>query len=381
MNILLVNGTHPDAPHISGVRAARFAGELAKLGHRCVLICPPLAGRPVAPPSSLEAHDWSRPYIAEVSETQAVARGRLSTGLSVIRHGGLRHTFRRNVVARGREIAKTFHPDAGWATFGVLEGVVALRQLAREIGFPWLFDVKDNSDLYLPRRARAPLAWRLRGFAALQANSQLHADEARNWLGQNAEIVYSGVDACFFAPADAAPGRYITLVGSLYRRELVDALVGAVAAHNREHDPLRIVHLGTQGDWVAAAGAAHGVATEAPGYVSAERMAELCRHALANSYVFLGRTFHHKLFELIACRRPVIAYGGELPESFAVAGRLHAPLFAPAAPEALGAALAQIDTPGYAIDSRLPERFFTWPEQAAMVDSAIRRMQRAPANA
>src|ERR1700710_2662710 len=199
MKVLLVNGTHPDTPHISGVRAARFADELAKLGHRCVLICPPPAGRSAVPPAPLAAHDWSRPYISEIAEAPAVARGRLSTGWSMLRHGGLRNTLRRHVVARGREVANAFRPDVGWSTFSALEGVVALRQLAREIGFPWLFDVKDNADLYLPRSVRPLLAWRLRGFAALQANSKLHADAARSWLGQDAEVVYSGVDDCFFA--------------------------------------------------------------------------------------------------------------------------------------------------------------------------------------
>jgi hypothetical protein len=101
-------------------------------------------------------------------------------------------------------------------------------------------------------------------------------------------------------------------------------------------------------------------------------MARLCQHALANIYVFLGRTFHHKLFELLACRRPVIAYGGELRESIAEADRLHAPLALPTDPAALVAALSAAES--FDPDPQMPDRFFTWPEQAAMVEAAMRRM-------
>ena len=103
-------------------------------------------------------------------------------------------------------------------------------------------------------------------------------------------------------------------------------------------------------------------------------MAEICQHALANIYVFLGRTFHHKLFELLACRRPVMAYGGELSESIAEAGRLHAPLAMPTTPAGLVDALAAAES--FAPDPDMPARFFTWPEQAARVEAAMRRLIR-----
>lgn len=375
MNILMVNGTHPDTPHISGVRAGRFADELARLGHRCVLICPPVEGQTPRHTGPMGKHDWSKPYVAEVDDPAVPEQGRLRTAWSLFRDGGRRAGFRGNVIARGREIARDLRPDIGWSTFGTLEGVVALRHLAREIGFPWLFDVKDNADLYIPKAMHRPLAWRLKGFGAVQANSRLHADAADRWLGQSAEVVHSGVDPCFFADQSDPHDRYVTLVGSLYRRDVVDAFVKAVAAHNSTTStPLRIVHLGTQGAWIAESGAAHGVETEAPGYVLPAEMARICQGAMANGYIFLGRTFHHKLFELLACRRPVIAFGGELAESIAAAADLHAPLYAPVSPEQVATMLAEIDSPGYAINSALPAQFYTWPQQAAMVDAAMRRL-------
>jgi len=374
MDILLINGTHPAAPHISGVRAGRFAAELARMGHRCVLICPPVPGKTAAVPASVAAHDWSAPLIIEVDDPAPAEGGNaIATFANLVRYGGRRTGFQRNVVARGRALAAKFRPQVGWATFGSLEAVTALRTLAREQRFPWIFDDKDNPDIYVPRAARLPLAWRLRGYAALQANSVLHAEAARRWLGDSAEVIYSGVDPCFFEghPAPEPARRYVTLVGSLYYRETVDAILGAIAEFNAtsEQPPVSVVHLGKQGDWLDND---RGVTIELPGYISPDAMARLCQHALANIYVFLGRTFHHKLFELLACRRPVIAYGGELRESIAEAGRLHAPLALPTTPEALIAALTAAE--GLVPDPDTPELFFTWPEQAAMVEAAMRRL-------
>ena len=373
MDILLINGTHPAAPHISGVRAGRFAEELARMGHRCVLICPPVPGTAAKDLGRIAAHDWSQPLIVEADDPPPAGGSALATFANLLRYGGRRTGFQRNVVARGHALAADFRPQVGWATFGSLEAVTALRTLAREQHFPWIFDDKDNPDIYVPRAARLPLAWRLRGYAALQANSVLHANAARRWLGDSADVIYSGVDSCFFEPhpAPEPARRYVTLVGSLYYRETVDAILSAIAEFNAAsgRPPVSLIHLGSQGDWLEND---HGVEIHIPGYVSPDEMARLCQHALANIYVFLGRTFHHKLFELFACRRPVIAYGGELPESIAEASRLHAPLASPTTPAALVAALSAAES--FDPDPQMPDRFFTWPEQAAMVEAAMRRM-------
>lgn len=373
MDILLINGTHPAAPHISGVRAGRFAAELARMGHRCVLICPPLPAVAAKEPSPIASHDWSKPLIVEADDPPPSGGNAIATFTNLLRYGGRRTGFQRSVVARGRALAAAFRPQIGWATFGSLEAVTALRTLAREQHFPWIFDDKDNPEIYVPGAARLPLAWRLRGYAALQANSVLHADAARRWLGDTAEVIYSGVDSAFFDlhPAPEPARRYVTLVGSLYYRETVDAILSALAEFNATsgQPPLSLIHLGNQGDWLKND---RGVDILLPGYVSPGEMARLCQHALANIYVFLGRTFHHKLFELLACRRPVIAYGGELPESIAEAERLHAPLAVPTEPDGLVAALRSAES--FAPDPRMPERLFTWPEQAAMVEAAMRRL-------
>ena len=113
------------------------------------------------------------------------------------------------------------------------------------------------------------------------------------------------------------------------------------------------------------------VPVEAAGYIAPAEMAGLCQGAIANAYIFHGRTFHHKTFELFACRRPVIAFGGELPESIEQAERLNANLARPWDVPGVVAALQSASALPHGPMPTATDRFFTWAEQAAMVEMAI----------
>jgi hypothetical protein len=383
LRLLLISGTHPDAAHISGVRAARFAAELARAGHQCVLLCPPLPGGPATGPANL-SRDWSTPLVVSAALPDVPPRrfGSLGTMANILRFGGNRTDLTRGLRVAGGALIKAFRPQAMWCTFGNLETVVATRALGLRHSIPWLFDVKDNADLYLPRSLRPILTRRLRGWSALQANSRLHADAAERWLGARPEIIYSGVDSVFFEPQPANPTRraYVTLVGGLYFQDKVDAFVDAVASYNRSAQaPLGIIHLGSQQAMLERSAVRHdgAVPVEAAGYVAPAEMARLCQGAIANAYIFHGQTFHHKTFELFACRRPVIAFGGELPESIEQAERLGARL---ASPSDLPGVVAALQSAAALSAGPIPgttDRFFTWHEQAAMVETTIGNITRS----
>ena len=377
MRLLLISGTHPDAAHISGVRAARIAAELARAGHHCVLLCPSLPG--AAPTDAVNlSRDWSTPLVVAAALPEASARrfGSLGTMANILRYGGNRTDLTRGLRTAGDALVEAFRPQAMWCTFGNLETVVATRALGRRHDIPWLFDIKDNADLYLPRLLRPLLARHLRGWAALQANSRLHAAAAERWLGVRPEIVYSGVDSVFFEqqPSDPARSAYVTLVGGLYFETKLDAFVDGVAAYNRlVRAPLSIVHLGSQQAMLERSAARHEglVPVEAAGYVAPATMAGICQGAIANAYIFHGQTFHHKTFELFACRRPIIAFGGELPESIEQAARLGANLECPSDAPGVVAALQSAAAFAAGPIPTTTDRFFTWREQAAMVEAAI----------
>ena len=164
-------------------------------------------------------------------------------------------------------------------------------------------------------------------------------------------------------------------MGGLYHRDLVDRFVEGVATHNRDpaQAPLEIVHIGSQLDLLQDIAARHGVTVRGTGYVDTVEMARICQSALANAYIFHGQTFHHKLFELLACGRPVIAFGGELSESTALAAHLGMPLETPQSPRALVPLLANLGAAAFG-QAAPRDRFFTWPDQAAMLERTMKRL-------
>ena len=378
MRLVFFSGTHPDTKHISGIRAARFAHELARAGHQCALLCPTLDEKAHTrlDPRQFGIHDWATPLIVPIRARESTSRlpalfKPAATALNVVRFGGNKHELYRAMIVSAEQIALHFPPDAAWATFGTLETVMATSRFAGRAGIPWVFDVKDNPDLYVPRFARRHLARQFGGCGALTSNAELHAQAAEKWLRRPAEVIFSSVEDAFFTRRNAdLEHPYVTLSGGLYHQDRVDAFVAGVAAHNRlTRAPLKIIYMGSQIDMLEQAARHHSeVEIENFGYVETCRMAHVCQAAMANAYIFFGRGFHHKLFELLACNRPVIAFGGELPESKLQAANLDKRLETPESSSGLSDILNDISfsTREPATDST--DKFFLWSQQAACLE-------------
>ena len=75
-------------------------------------------------------------------------------------------------------LADAFQPDIVWTTFGSLEAVLVAKRAAARRRCPWVLDIKDNPEVFIPAGLRKVMAWRTRGCAALTANAQFTADVA-----------------------------------------------------------------------------------------------------------------------------------------------------------------------------------------------------------
>ena len=179
MNILMVHPVHPSTPHVSAVRTWRFAQELAALGHRVVL----LTATPEGETAACEVHsdhDWKKPLLlacasaasAEPKTHWPTSLRRVRTALRMLWQGGAAGTWLRAAVITGTRLPPAFQPDVIWCTFGQMEAVFAARQLARKLRRPWVLDLKDNWELFVPRGLRKLMAWRIRGSAAATANAE-----------------------------------------------------------------------------------------------------------------------------------------------------------------------------------------------------------------
>lgn len=330
----MVSPVHPDTPHVSAVRAWRFAQELTNLGHRVVFLTAKLRDSEAIPQVAITAHKWVRPYLWVVNES-ATGRDRLPAWLErlrtawlLLKDGGRRGRWVSDgVLVAEREISH-FRPDVVWCTFGAMEAIFAAKRIAKKVGCPWVLDIKDNWEIYVPHGLRRLMAWRTRGWARITANAEFTAQKARKWQHADSTVIYSGVDDAFFRPraetdASCTTREFIiTFVGSLYSSAALDALLSGVHHWARsltsdERQCVLIRYFGVDVQMFAKASKkwVPDLRSQLNGYVAIDELAKACKAASVNAYVVHTQGFHHKLLELIACDRPILAYRAESDES------------------------------------------------------------------
>lgn len=400
MNVLMAYPVHPATPHISAVRAWRFAGELAGRGHRVVFVTGEREGQHGVAVPNLAAHDWAEPalYVCPLRSgvpdrpTGHWSIRRANTALRMLRDGGRYAEWVRSAVATAAAIARRFRPDVVWCTLGMLESVFAARRIAIDHACGWVLDVKDNWDLYIPRGIRRPVAWRIRGWAAVTANAEYTAAVAARYLGTVPTVIYSGVDDVFYrTPADDAGERrgfVLNLVGSVYDQERLAALMSGIrewldCLPDGTKSEIRFRYLGADTEMVAKAAGIHLSARmlELPGYVSAGILASYCKSAAANIYISYPATFHHKLLELLCCGVPVIAVGQGRGEFATLAAAIGGRLIAVEEHSRLMGTLDLVHAEwscGTAARKLVDvDRRFSWARQTEVLESVLERARAA----
>lgn len=358
MRLVFVNNTHPEAPHVSGMRLSCFAREMAARGHQVVLLtgAPPgdRAGDISAAelPNRMATHDWSEPMIVEVAPKplrtlSAVRNGRLPaplrralTAWHFLAHGGVFTDWARAARPAADITAREFKPDLVWATFGNTSNLTLAQRVAKRAGCPWVMDVKDNWLAFVPAGLRRIMARRFGNASGATFNAEHHRSIASRWINPaRAAVIYSGVAEPFYlerdAPKAASGTATILLVGSTYSEEHLSAFLDtlkswtdrlAAAGKGR----IGFHYAGTDQHRVEAAVKSLGLSgiSVVQGQVSIEELAGLARGARAVCYLWAPFGFHHKLLELLVVGTPVIAYPGEHAESRMLAARCDT-LFSP----------------------------------------------------
>lgn len=354
MNLLLVNPVHPSTPHISAVRAWRFALALSAKGHRvAVLTAVPAGGNASASPTSAK-HDWCTPLV--IAPTRFVTDPpaphgaalirKIRTAWQLLRHGGHQSDWVDSAVAAVAHGDSGFRPDAIWAIYGKMEAVFVAKRLSLALGVPWVLDLKDNWELFVPPLLRNVMARRIGGWSAITANAPFTDNQARRWHGVPATVVYSGVDDAFFgrdrtdcANPAAEADFVINLVGSLYYSDKLRELLEGIAGWSRHLSKnyfhrVELRYLGGDVEMFQRSIDVAGLDLRwrAEGYLPIESMALAARSAAVNMYVMHDGSFHHKLLELLASGRPVLAYPCETAESRALAMKVQGELIEPENP-------------------------------------------------
>lgn len=354
MRYLLINKASPYSRHVSGVRLHRFAQCLVTLGHEVMLLTE-ARGDDGARPRGTPAAPFPVPTVngfgLQVVEIGGgPAEGRLSPHLdrmpTVVRRlrtawrllvkGGVSHGWvsaARDALPR---LLSEFRPDLVWATFGETSNLVLAQHVARLVDCPWVADIKDNWEIFIPRGLRRAVAFRFRDAAALTANAALHMKIARGWHAQRrARVLYSGVDDCFFLrrrPANPGSDRTLLLLGSTYsERHLLDFMDGLsrwlARLDGADRRTFRFRYVGSDAERVAEAvrdAGLSGCSSVSPS-ISVDELAQAMQASFLNCYIWNQSTFHHKLLELLVAGRPVLAYPGEHEESLDFCARSSTP--------------------------------------------------------
>lgn len=333
MNLLFVSQIHPASGLVGGLRLYRFAQELSARGHRIVLLCGSTNGpgdREEGLPQRLARHDWTVPLVVAVEDprcadtTRPALLRKARTALRLACRGGPFWHWRRNALAIAEPIRSQFRPDVTYGTFGSLDALVTARRIARKCNIPWVMDIKDPATAFIPRALRPMLMPRYRDAAAVTLNAEYQRSHNPGWVDSDATLIYSGVEV---PPTDTVKHHplQVALVGSVYHDDgLATALHGFRLWHQQTSGAATLYYFGVDSERVARIGKMVGVADamRIEGQRPRAEFLQRCRRMAALVYVRSATGFHHKLLELAALGRPLIACPGEGNEALGLA-RVH----------------------------------------------------------
>jgi glycosyltransferase involved in cell wall biosynthesis len=226
-------------------------------------------------------------------------------------------------------IERAFRPDLVWGIFGDPSSLRAAQLLARHVGVPWVADFKDHFEFFVHPLARRIVASRYADAAGFSSNSRFYASVAARFFHMPHVVVYSGVAPAMIAASsgtvDAKVFR-IMLVGALYDGDRLRQFFAALAAWLQTVDPadrdsIELTYAGSDRRIIEPALSAQPppCRTRVLHQLPLDDLGRLCQSAALNAYIWCPRGFHHKLLELLACRRPVVSFPGELKESVELA--------------------------------------------------------------
>ncbi|ARJ66588.1 hypothetical protein WV31_13370 [Magnetospirillum sp. ME-1] len=391
MRLALVNHLHPESPLVGATRLREFARALAGRGHQVVLLTEAMAG--AAPPDEpaslaarLEGHDWTAPLMVSARPCrlpllESLRQGRLPRPVRAVLiaglylgRGGVFPDWSLGTAPLLPVLARRFRPQAVWGTFGNTDAWIIARELAALAGCPWVMDVKDKWDAFIPALFRSYLARRFGDAAAMTALARSYLDHMRPRFSCPGHVVYSGVSRSLLAESTTGEAEdRLTLSGSTYSADTLAALMAGIAGAVRP------------GTIFTYAGADHRAVAEAArnlpcvvdirGQLPLDELVTLQRRSFANLYCCVGDhdRFHHKLIELLCVGRPIVCLPPDGPEAEGIARATAGVFTGCSTPDevarALGAAWEHRSQPVEGDRDRLAA--FGWDGQAAILEKVL----------
>ena len=391
IRIVLVNHTHPADGHVSSLRMTMFASHLAARGNDVILMtaespsrrsATPIGdlaaiidGRTSASPLHLEITPRAAPVVTAAREGKLPFGIRQAViGYQYLVHSGVFPDWRRGVQPYIPVIAEAFRPDVVIGTFGNTDTWSIARSLARKADCPWIADLKDNWQAFLPRGLAAPIAARYADMAHMTAYSDSHLAHACRWFAADKTVVYSGFDHLAISGNNVAAGDRISLIGSVYDDANIETLLRGMAL--RRDQATVLTYAGRDGARLRSVAEKIDapVRIDDKGQLDPASVGDLLATSLCNAYIVNPSSlFQQKLLELLAAGRPVIAVPGESAEAHGIATRTGGNLIDCRTPQDVATALDEISaSPG----ATTPADFdtYSWDAQSDKLEALMRRL-------
>ncbi len=398
MRAVFVNHCHPDTPHVCATRMREFAWAMARRGHQIVLLTETLDGSPdEMPPDAvaedIRRHDFSSPYYLACPPSGASAARKLRDGglpwgirQAVIlwlfyRHHGVFTDWLLGARPMLEPLAVEFKPDLVWGTFGNTDCWNISRELAHLASCPWIADIKDPWQIFIPRLLQARLARRYADAALMTAFSSTHAAAADAYFSHDKKVIPSGVDPTPIAQAKVKSTDgdiWISLTGSVYAPESNSSLLSAIAGWvTRLDDSTRSrITFRYAGDEAEAVDERLGqlkslINTRVQGRLPQQDYFDLLRSCRLNLYITNQNTFHQKTLELLSVDRPAASFPGETDEAIGIADQYGCTLYSCATADDLARALdSALSIPEAAAKSGL-EDAYSWDALAEKLEDVF----------
>ena len=346
-----MNHCHPDASHVCAFRMKYFAEVLARRGHRVVLLTETLKiDHPGSELSQLDTliknHDWANPFPILVkpmfeSKLFSLRKQKLSFGF---RQGIIlkRYLFNNGMFNHWTQSAEKYfgvleskiRPDIIWATFGNTDCWNIAQNISKAINVPWVADIKDNWDAFIPLGLSKLVASRFNSMAGMTAFSNAHRVLAKKVFNRDAKVIYSGFANNSVNEKIIKIDKKILITGSLYNSKflkqiLINGIISWIENQKRGSNRIEVHYAGNDVSFFkeASKGLLDYCNIAIDSFLPLDLLQKLQASAWVNAYIYNERSlFQHKTIELMAARRPIIAIPEEATEVLSISESIEANL-------------------------------------------------------
>ena len=372
-----------------------FATALSKRGHEIILFTETLDSSPTREPvqktrARLRQHSFDEPLHMAAAPAgfpllKLLRQGRLPWGLRQLiifwyfwRHQGVFTDWRNSSRPYLQLIADEFKPDIIWSTFGGSDCWNIANDLSGISDCPWVADIKDIWDVFIPSPFKQFLARSYKDAAALTTFSDFHRTQSIPFFPMEKFILYSGLDTRVMAsaPIQDSDVFQISLIGSVYNRIHLETALQTIEtwtiAEALTGKRVKLVYAGTAQTEVQSIldrlNPSFDVALRS--YLNQQDYYSLLKSSHVNMYIRNEKAFHHKVFELMAARRAVICYPAETDEVMREAKERKSPYYSCESADDIQKALSAASAgQGLASDNHISQ--LDWTARAVTLERVL----------